>query len=346
MTVLRPSRCRGFTLVELLVVISIIATLIGLLMPAVQAARESSRRTRCTNNLYQLGMATQQYNEANGGLPGWRNRVTTSNSAVIYPSWPAVLLPHLERSDIATAWSIAAPSSVLRAPSIDTFLCSSSPSDSPTAPVLAYAANTGSINGDNPWNKNDGLFVDNVNSPGARLSMDDVSAADGRTMTLLYAEKCGPLANQSYWDIQPAPTRPNKLEFSYQANASGHVSSIAGPVDSPMWSLATSPLPFFGVADAAVTTPVLNSNDPGAPGTWSQPSSQHVGGVVVVFADGHTKFVRDSMEAYTYAQLLTSKSTFNGAKYITQTVSGKDTAAGLYLMRAPVQPYIVSESDF
>lgn len=89
-----PPRCRarGFTLIELLVVIGIVGILLALLLPAVQQAREAARRTQCRSNLKQIGLALQNYAEANGPFPPGAC-VSVSGSWSIH----ARLLPYVDQ---------------------------------------------------------------------------------------------------------------------------------------------------------------------------------------------------------------------------------------------------------
>src|ERR1700743_2208238 len=93
-----PVRQRAFTLIELLVVIAIIAVLIALLLPAVQAAREAARRSQCTNNLKQLGLAVHNYESTNGALPPGVVYPSPVDNWGWGPSGMLSLLPFLEQS--------------------------------------------------------------------------------------------------------------------------------------------------------------------------------------------------------------------------------------------------------
>ena len=100
----RVLRCSGFTLIELLVVIVIVCILAGLLLPAIQQAREASRRVQCQNNLLQIGLALQNYSLAHGVLPpGVVNAtgpiVATENLANYHMSWIVQVLPFLDRKN-------------------------------------------------------------------------------------------------------------------------------------------------------------------------------------------------------------------------------------------------------
>ncbi|MCH2113575.1 MAG: DUF1559 domain-containing protein [Pirellulales bacterium] len=88
----------GFSLVELLVVVAIVGTLASLLLPAVQAARETARRTTCQNNLRQVGLALCFYHNANGSLPvGCIDKRHSRNPTGRQLSWSAAVLPYLEQ---------------------------------------------------------------------------------------------------------------------------------------------------------------------------------------------------------------------------------------------------------
>lgn len=111
MTEIRRRSPAGFTLIELLVVIAIIGVLVGLLLPAVQQAREAGRRASCQNNLKQLGLAVHNYADANKKLPpGYRFQIPPGTASPVNSTlrfsglgawaWSAFLLPFLEEGAI------------------------------------------------------------------------------------------------------------------------------------------------------------------------------------------------------------------------------------------------------
>lgn len=115
----------GFTLVELLVVIAIIGILVAFLLPAVQAAREASRRSQCQNNLKQIGVAVQNHHDARRSFPMGRNGM--DQFAV---SWAFFLLPYLEETAVYNSWDSRAKvyehanDAAMRTP-IETYACPS-----------------------------------------------------------------------------------------------------------------------------------------------------------------------------------------------------------------------------
>ncbi len=103
----RPSSRTGFSLIELLVVISVIGVLLALLLPAVQAARESARRTTCQNHLKQMGLAalnhelSRKYYPTGGWGFYWVGDPDRGSGANQPGSWSYVILPYLEETQLA-----------------------------------------------------------------------------------------------------------------------------------------------------------------------------------------------------------------------------------------------------
>ena len=203
----------GFTLVELLVVVAIIGILVGLLLPAVQTVRESARRTTCSNNLHQIGLATQLYHDVQKQIPPSR-----PNDGFL--TWPVFLLPHLEEGNLFDLFDLKARYSRQPTRAVQTispvFICPSRRSGTPLSNsetngeqvgcVADYAGNAGSSRffpGD-AWAQfdvpTDGVIssgfdqdnpIDNgrlVKSPIGRYSFRDVNS-DGLTNTIFFGEK-------------------------------------------------------------------------------------------------------------------------------------------------------------
>ena len=293
----------AFTLVELLVVIVIISMLVGLLLPAVMGGRERARQAQCTNNQHEIALAIHQYEAATHHFPGYLNKLGTSQ---IMPgdtrpplSWITVLLPHLGREDAWREWR-AAPTTTLPAPvRLPQAVC---PSDSAkaTGPALSYAANCGIQDGTlntspllptpRPENAADGVFHNMYNFTAPVVSSTTIK--DGAPQTLLFSEN-----NQAgVWYarlIDPSTNNPETI-FEPDLGLVWFPSTYTPPTGEQVRNINV------GKDDPCVAWPINYH--------YARPSSNHPGGVVVTFCDGHQQFVSENISPDTYRHLMTPDS--------------------------------------
>jgi prepilin-type N-terminal cleavage/methylation domain-containing protein/prepilin-type processing-associated H-X9-DG protein len=335
---MRPLVRRGFTLVELLVVIAIIGTLVGLLLPAVQAAREAGRRTQCTNNLKNLSLAWTQYEGNHKRLPGYINDIVDPTSRTQssggqptkgrQASWVVMLFDYIEQPQLDELWNKnfgsygSVPNEVT--PSLPILVCPSNVPET-VGPTLAYVANSGQMFEDDTRDgsikeyASNGVFFDlsrnkNLVSSAGRdgredfpeLKMTSSQIGDGLSKTMLFSESL----HKVYWTYpmiestnKSADFKDNKKFFGFTWTNKGAENGCPAEV-----------LKINGDNDYTKVPPELVPLDMAqVSDCLSYPSSNHSGVVIVAFCDGSVTTVNDNLSPVTYAQLMTSnarKSTY------------------------------------
>ncbi|WP_430438369.1 DUF1559 domain-containing protein [Neorhodopirellula lusitana] len=182
-------RCRSaFTLVELLVVIAIIGVLVGLLLPAVQAAREAMRRASCQNNLHQIGLGLHNYHAAFGKFPPGAIEVRPQVANGKQYAWSAFILPHLEQAALAERIDFNRPfddpaNLDAAAESVAAYICPSTPRSEPRINGMGVT-DYGGIYGERIVSRNDppnGMMLHDQ-----ALGFRDI--LDGSSNTVMIAE--------------------------------------------------------------------------------------------------------------------------------------------------------------
>jgi len=312
-------RSYGFTLVELLVVIAIIGVMVGLLLPAVQAAREAARGSQCKNNMRQLSLAVLNYESANQHLPPGAevdldDTVTANNG-----SWGVhgQILPYLEQAnlysqvDLSVGWDFQEAIDGLK---ISTYACPSDPrSDELREPgggkvslfPTTYGFNYGTWFVFDPQTRagGNGAFFPNSYLRMARIS-------DGASNTLLAAEV---KAWQPYTRNGGPPTTdiPDTIDEAKVVVASGDRIRITGHTEWPdgrvhHTGMTTTMTPNTRVEheeDGEIYDADFNSWQEGKNGGAGNASyaiitsrSHHAGFVHVVMVDGSCHAVQDSID--------------------------------------------------
>jgi prepilin-type N-terminal cleavage/methylation domain-containing protein len=317
----RQSNRRAFTLVEMMVVIVIIAILASLLLPAVQAARDAARRSSCSSNLKQIGLAALNFENAYKGLPPRRYGPVWTPPAPSfgYCGWGAVILPFLDLKNIqrlysyqnnfydpANAQAIAVPISVYSCPATQPSRSMTVCDPTQTITGTGIAGDYFGANGVHAW-----WFPDSATNTAYSANTETAMAdnrfkalseiTDGTTYTLLITEQAG----RPDWYIlgarqSTAVTTPN----SATTTINGTTYSQTNPAWWGCWASYQTSI-FYTYSDDGVT---LNGY-----GTINVNNSQgiysfHRGGANAVFCDAAVHFLGQNTAPTVLGAIITARS--------------------------------------
>ncbi len=288
-------RCHsGFTLIEMLVVMAIIAMLICLLLPAVQQARESARRTQCKNNLMQIGLALQNYEAAHRVFPPGTQNITgpiinRENAADFHMGWTTQILPFLERTNdyrhIDFTSSVYAPSNhPVRTRILPLLICPSDPG--PLTPGVGPTNYCGIHNDyETPIDvKQNGVLF--LNS-----SVRCEQITDGLSNTAFVVEATINSGGELGWMSGTRSSLRNGVLWKNrgQVDANG----MAVPPEYQSWINIQ-----FRRTQPGVAWPGLNPDQVGGPGSY------HTGGAQCLMGDSSVKFLSENTDPVTLRNLM------------------------------------------
>jgi prepilin-type N-terminal cleavage/methylation domain-containing protein/prepilin-type processing-associated H-X9-DG protein len=315
----------GFTLVELLVSVSIIGILMALLLPAVQASREAGRKMSCRNNLKQIGLALHNYESANSRFPPTFCTTSLENAAGTGASWSihGRLLPYLEQRsaygqvDLGVDWHQQVETGVtfMRMPA---FLCPSEPKDhyrtkdgEPYVAPHTYGFNSGTWLVYDPANGTvgDGAFVVNRGSQTTEFR-------DGLSHTLAVAEVKAYqpyVRNTNDPGVSPPSSSAGLAGVSGQLKLTGHTVWPDGRIHhSGVTTVFTPNARVSYLWDGTEYDIDFNSQQEGKSAnrvTYAAVTSRshHFGQVNVLFMDGSVRSIADGIDAATWRALGTRR---------------------------------------